>query len=188
MAQNSWPEEYGSGAGYGGQEDGWAAILAGCDPPSVLQPPEHDLDVIAVFVATLVIADGFGSLRPGIHGKPQACRSTQSTPCPLSRSDRPSRERILALHAGPIKDLKNYRAANTCIPRPLAAPGRQSALAHPQASIFTLKRCVLGKYPRTPSEPAPIAKAGTSSTVCVRLTMTFFRTTLSSPPAAFQAS
>lgn len=60
---------HGGGEAYGGQEGGRAAIIAGGDAPPVLQPPKYDLNAVASFVATLVIAGGFGAgFRPGMQG------------------------------------------------------------------------------------------------------------------------
>src|SRR5690606_16508734 len=38
------------------REEGlWTAVVSGGDAPPILQPPEHDLDVVAAFVAPLVV-------------------------------------------------------------------------------------------------------------------------------------
>jgi hypothetical protein len=44
--------------GHGGEEDGRAAILAGCDASPILEAVEHDLDSAATPVAALAMPDG----------------------------------------------------------------------------------------------------------------------------------
>jgi hypothetical protein len=42
----------------GGEEDGWAAVVAGGDAAPVLEAAEHDLDAVTAFVPALVVFDG----------------------------------------------------------------------------------------------------------------------------------
>ena len=52
------PEQDGRGERHGGQEDLWAPVVTGGHAAPVLQASEHDLDPVAPFVASLVVADG----------------------------------------------------------------------------------------------------------------------------------
>ena len=47
-----------------GEEDFWASIVPGRNPAPVLQTSEHDLDLVAAFVATLVVLDGLAARLP----------------------------------------------------------------------------------------------------------------------------
>ena len=41
----------------GGEEDGWASVVAGRDAPPVLEAVDHDLNAVAASVTALVVAD-----------------------------------------------------------------------------------------------------------------------------------
>ena len=43
----------------GGEEGGWAPVVACSDPAPVLDAAEHNLDAVSAFLAALVIFDGF---------------------------------------------------------------------------------------------------------------------------------
>ncbi len=60
----SKPEHGGCREGDGGQEDLRAPVVSRYHPPPVHEPPEHDLDAVATFVAALFMPDGFVARLP----------------------------------------------------------------------------------------------------------------------------
>jgi len=53
----SQPEDDGGGEGDGGEEDGWAPVIAGGDASPVFEAAEHDLHAAAASVSALVVPD-----------------------------------------------------------------------------------------------------------------------------------
>src|SRR3546814_11553117 len=51
--------DLGGSEGDGGEEGGWASVVAGSDAAPVLQAAEHDLDAAAAPVPALVVSDRF---------------------------------------------------------------------------------------------------------------------------------
>lgn len=80
---SSEPEEDGGCQRDGGEECGWASVVAGRNPPPVLQPPEHDLDPVASSVTALVVAyrciSGLSAWNAGLD--PLCFKSVQEPVC-----------------------------------------------------------------------------------------------------------
>lgn len=57
----SQPEEYGGCESEGGEEDGWAALVAGREAAPIFQAPQRRLHAVRSFVAAVVVLDGHGT-------------------------------------------------------------------------------------------------------------------------------